>query len=249
MTQVVSQLETDSPETTFGSATLPDFERVRGEWWLGVDAAASGLNRINGEVADELGAPNYFPGYVTVGYEGGGEPAGYGFLTDVALTPGDPVTILALIRPINGATILAPKKPADQFEYLNYNFVALDAPTRASMGNGHSVGATNQAIIAGGPDDDKFTLYMGVALLGTLGRIYRIDAGGVAQDVSDEPGYLPALRSTEPFQLGGFHNVNVLGHADTAAVAIIADNKGQAFLEEIYPMWKAYAEGRGLAVN
>lgn len=249
MTQIVSQLATGDLESSFGSNTIPNFEGVLGEWWLGDDAAASGLNSITGVVAAEIGDPLYSPGYATIGYPGGGEPNASGFLTDVGANSGGAVTILALVRNITGGAQIAPKDPGDAFSWLNYNFSGVAGPQRASMGNGHSFGATDQSVLPIGPDAAKFSLFMGVALLNTQARIFRTDAGGTVQDVAGELGFIPAVRNLSPLQIGGFFNVNNIGTFDVAALAFIAGNKGQAFIEELYPLWKAYAESRGVAVN
>lgn len=250
MTQIVSQLATGDLESSFGSNTIPDFEGVLGEWWFGGDAATSGLNSITGVVAAELGAPAYSPNYVRIGYPGDGEPAASGFTADVSATPAGAVSILALVRNMNGDSPIASSRDlGNPGGWLNYNLTTFNAPERVSMGNGHTISSTAQSVLPVGPDPAKFSLFMGVALLSMPALIFRTDANGTAQNVGTEPTARPAVRNLSPLQIGGYVNVNIGGMFDLAALAFIAGNKGQAFIEEVYPLWKAYAESRGLAVN
>lgn len=245
MTQIFSQTASADPASAFGSSTLPNFDGALGEWWLGDDAAASRLNWINGVNSTVVGAPAYHAGYATVG-NAGNVPKG--FEADVGAVSGA-VTMLALARGVAATVyIAAPYDPADaQAVSLNYNLIVPTNVTDFSAGNGHRSGATDQAILAS-PDPAKFTFIQGVYLPSTPGRLYLMDDAAVLMD-DGGAAYTPANRDTHVIRIGAFPDINFQGEVDVAAVALFDGNKGQAFFEEVYPLWKAYAESRGLAVN
>lgn len=226
----------------FGSTTLPDTSALQSEFWFGVDAASSRLNRATGNLATLINSPSYSPGYasLTAGLNAG---ASTGFTLDVNTS--NTLTWLALVRPTN----------------TNSMFVAADGTASPSLtnlllsngnissGNGQTSGATDQAILPL-PDTSKFTLVMGVGLLNTPSRVFVASGSGPTIAMDDGANqYLPASRTGAPIQVGGFINANFAGTFDIAAFASFTDAKGSSFLTELYPVWKAYAQSRGITVN
>jgi hypothetical protein len=246
MTQIISQQATGDVLSAFGSNTLLSFDGVLGEWWLGDDEASSLPNAITGVNATVIGAPVYHPGYASIGYSGG---VSKGFNLDVGAESGA-VTLLALLRNPDaaGAPIIAGPSidPADQASFFNYNLKFGDQ-THISMGNGHITGSTDQSIVTV-PDATKFTMVQGVGLLNTPSRIYMTTAGGTVMDDGAAVS-MPVTRELAPIRLGGLFNVNFHGFFDIAAFALVDGGMGQDYIEGIYPLWKAYAESRGIAVN
>jgi hypothetical protein len=246
MTEFVSQLASTDPGSAFGSNTLPDFNNIAGEWWFGGTEAQSIANAITGVDAAVIGDPLYSPGFANIGFifGGGGREDGYSLDVGGGLNA---LSILMLYRyqAAGAAKLLG----APDGGGTNYNFFAPDA-THISFGHGQTIGATDQAVLEI-PDNTKFTLIMGVGVLNAPGRLYRItEADGVVFDDGGAP-YAPAVRNNGPMQVGGQFNPGWAGAFDLAALAVIHEQKGSAFLEEIYPMYKAYATAapRGIVLN
>jgi hypothetical protein len=242
--QIISEVGSDDVPSTFGSNTLPDLVGVLGEWWLG--GTTPPVNAMTGVAATEVGAPGYHDAYVTVGNPGNVQK---GFITDVG-AESDAVTIVALVRGVAAAGyIAAPYDPANEvLATLNYNLLVSPAGVGSfSAGNGQRANGTDQAVLVT-PDNTKFTFVMGVYLLSTPGRIYLVDDGGTLMD-DGAAAFTPGTREAHVIKIGGMADVNFMGSADVAALALVDGAKGQAYAEELYPMWKSYGESRGLAIN
>lgn len=236
MTQIISALGVSDLAATFGSNTLPDFSNVLGEWWLGNSQAESIVNQITGVNGALIGAPTWNKGYAT--FKSGAAGSQKGILTDVKVV--DSVTIVALIRQIGAkAYVAAPEGSA------NYNLFY--GAAGISFGNGQLSGATDQSVL---PAEalPNFTFVMGVGMLGQPSLIYKVNAGGTTSDLGAN-AFLPSSRPDLFAVLGANGDVNNASSIDVAAVAIIGEAKGQSYAEQLYPMWKAYAQSRGITVG
>ncbi|MEG3124796.1 hypothetical protein [Sphingomonas sp. GB1N7] len=233
MTQIFTT-GTISIQNALGSNTLPNFDGVRGEFWFGGTLADSRVNAITGNAAAVIGAPSIQPGYAALNYADN-----TGFTLDIPLPAS--ASVLILMRSAGGPVVLSPSS----FEYN----VLVTNDGKVSAGHGGTFGSTDQAILDQ-PNAGNFSLFMANFTLGQLARIYRIDANGTVFDDATLGGYtVPTTRSTNPIQVMGRLNANYQGAADIAALAIIDGARGQAYLEAIYPLYKAFAQSRGCTVN
>lgn len=236
MTQIISQLGSSDPGSSFGSNTLPSFDSVAGEWWFGGDASKN-VNAMTGVLATSEGSPVYAPGFINLG----DSPNDY-LTLDVGPTASD-FSIVALVRP--NASIAKAIIAGNITDAANYNLVFGNA-NNISAGNGQITGSTDQSVLPL-PDPAKFVLVMGVYRIGLPSRIYLISESGTSTD-DGAAQFVPTTRLMTPMRIGGFYNVNWGGRFDVAGFAIIAEAKPQSYIETLYPMWKTYAEARGLSV-
>ncbi|KQS01508.1 hypothetical protein ASG11_17800 [Sphingomonas sp. Leaf357] len=221
-------------QNALGSNTLPNFDGVRGEFWFGGTLADSRLNAITGNMAGVIGSPSIQPGYAALNYTDN-----TGFFLDIPLPAS--ASVLMLMRSAGGPVILNPSS-------FEYNVIAT-LEGKISAGHGGASGSTDQAILDQ-PNAGNFTLFMANFTVGQLARIYRIDANGTVFDDATLGGYtVPTTRSTNPIQVMGRLNANYQGAADIAALAIVENARGQAYLEAVYPLYKAFAQSRGCTVN
>lgn len=238
MTQIISQLASSDPASAFGTNTLPNFDFVTGEWWFGGSLAASRVNSITGVEAAVFSAePIWQQGFATM--QSGGVGAQRGLTTDAPITPS--MSFVALVRRygLEDGTILVPSDESTSFNMLTYQ-------GDVSHGNGHQIGATDQSRLPLAPAP-AFTFYMGVAVLAQPSRLYKVTQAGTTMD--DGGGlYLPTSRPAGTVRIGGGTNVNFAGRVDVAALAVLSDAMPQSYAETLYPMWKGYAESRGLTV-
>lgn len=237
MTQIISQLGSSDPASAFGSNTLPDFAAVLGEWWLGGSADASRKNAITAAMGTVIGSPAWGAGFATFATGASGAPAG--ITTDIKVT--GPVTIVALVRTGTGLGLVAHSgHPAS----MSYSLSTTGSS--ASMGAGHLIGATDQAILAidAAP---AFNFVVGVSVLNQPGLIYKINAAGTTSDVGANQ-YLPTSRPDSFLILGAGGDANNAGTVDVAAVAVLSEARPQSYAEALYPAWKAFAQSRGLTV-
>lgn len=236
MTQIIAQSGMSDPTASFGSNTLPDFDNVLGEWWLGGTLADSVVNQITGVSGTVFGSPSVTGGYMTVAT--GDVPAHNGIETDI-VTPSN-LTVVALVRRIAGK-LVAFGNPNSM------NWTLSHTSTKIGMDNGAYSVNTDQAYVV--PETPPlFTFVMGVSTLGNKSKIYKVTEAGTTQD---EAGATSGIQTTRPnslIRIGGGGDVNNTGIGDIAAFAVIEDVKGQSYAEALYPMWRAYAQSRGITV-
>ena len=237
MTQIISQNALASAGYAVGSTTLPNFDGAIGEWWFGASAAAS-LNAISGVAPTEVNAPNFADAYATLGFTSGGGTKG--LTLDIPSTPA--ITWAALVRPVGGSAGYI----ASNLNSVSNAQLRLTIGNNASFGNGQTTGATDQSILPL-PDPAKFNLIVGVGLLATPSRLFVVDDGVVTMD-DGGAAYLPITRPAGVVTLGAVNDINNQGLFDLAAFAAWDDAKGSTFIDQLYPMWRAYAENLGLTV-
>lgn len=247
MTQIVAQTALSAAAYAFGSVTLPDFNNVLGEWWFGESNTASRTNLITGVASTMLGTPVFGAGYARMGYipsgSNGGISGAVGYRTDIKVP--NAYTWIALVRPGYNVPAIAALNLTDGYQYISNMLISID-PSRFSLGNGGVTGASDQAILAA-PDATKFNFVMGTAALNEPGRIWTVSEIGTAFDQGGSE-YLPSSRPDALINLGALADNNFQGWFDLAAFAVLTGEKGETYAEAVYPMWKAFAEQRGLTV-
>lgn len=244
MVQIVSQSNVSNPSQAFGSATLPSYQDVLGEWWPGSEA--SGItNRITRVDATLIGAPSQSAGFMNVGSTS--SAPGFGFTTDVGAHQSS-LSLLALVRPSSIPDLVKFLSPSG--DHFNYNmcFGNAGAADHISFGNGHTIGSTDQSVLT--IDPTKFNMVMGVGILSTPGRLYSTTGGDTPATVFDDGGtpFEPTAREMSPLQVGGFWNAGWSGSVDVAAVALVDGAKDADYIEAVYSRWRNFAESLGLTV-
>lgn len=224
-----------SASGAMGSNTLPDFDGIVGEYWLGGDTASSMLNAVSGASATVIGNPTYAKNYANFGYTNNA-----GMLLEMGAATS--FTLWALVQVTSGSPLIA--TPGDLTDYSLY---ATDT-THISAGQGplsggvNSVAGNDQALVT--MSAAAFSLVMGVYEERKLARVIRVDDTGTAVDDAGGSFSLPA-RTYSPIKIGGQVNGNVRGDFRLAAFGVAKDLRGTTFAEAIYPAYKAYQLSRG----
>lgn len=254
MTRIISPVPASVRADAIGSMSMPDFDNVIGEWWMGDTAALTRTNRVTGALATTIGTPTINTASARIGNEASlGGAAGY--RTDIKITGSFTIAMLMKTYTVGFENAIYAYPETD---ITNFNMATVVSGARKfTCGNGALHGATDQSLLAI-PDAANYNFVMGSGVFvapepfpdtstGSTSRIFTVSAGGVATDDGANL-YLPTSRLDQFLMLGAYSNAGFTGYADVAAVAVLDAERGQSYAEELYACWKDYATGRGLTV-